>query len=106
MLVLFWPSPQRPPTQRRAQRHRDTETVNWSVRCMDLREYCGKTVEMIAVSSKNPIPFTVDVWVVADRPVSAPEAPQEDLPPLFWHKFRRQTISLLSYCLSHTPVHH
>ena len=96
------------PTQwpRRAQRLRDTETVNWSVRCMDLKEFHGKNVEMIAVSSKNPVPFMVDVWVVADRPVEAPPHPQGSLPPLFWHNFRRQTVRLLSYCISHTPVHH
>ncbi|MEW6752513.1 MAG: hypothetical protein AB1505_16225 [Candidatus Latescibacterota bacterium] len=86
---------------------RDTEAPRWSLRCIDLLPFRGDWVEVVAESGRNPIPFMVDVWVVADRPVPVPPVPAgPSLPPLQWHDQRRQTVRLLSYRISTTPLHH
>jgi len=83
----------------------ETDDANWSLRSIDLRAFRGEKVEMVAPSSRNPVPFALDAWVVADRPVEPPPLPQGSLPPQFWHAFRRQTVRLLSYRLGVTPMH-
>jgi hypothetical protein len=88
------------------QSNRDTDAVGWSIHCVDLQGFRGKTTEIVAHSSKAPCPFTLDAWVVADRPVAAAAASEEKLPPAFWHNYRRQTVRLLSYKLSDAPLHH
>jgi len=85
---------------------RDTDTINWSIHTMDLRKFRGQKVELVAVSSENPVPFLLDTWVVADRPVSSPTTPEGNLPPGFWQNYRRQTVRLLSYILGRVPLHH
>ena len=85
---------------------RDTETFAWSIHALDLREFQGRQVELTAVSSKNPVPFLLDAWVVADRPVRVAAAPGEKVPASFWQNFRRQTRRLLWYSLSRVPLHH
>ncbi len=92
------------PTQ--MQSNRDTDAVGWSIRCVDLMEFRGRTARIVAKSNKNPVPFTLDVWVVADRPVEAAAASEENLPPTFWYNYRRQTVRLLSYKISIAPLHH
>ena len=57
-------------------------------------------------SSQNPVPFILEAWVVADRPVAAPAAPSQSLPPGFWQNYQRQTTRLLSSSLSLVPLHH
>ena len=85
---------------------RDTDTINWSIHSIDLREFRGKDVKMLAISSENPVPFLLEVWVVADRPVSATTVPEGNLPPAFWQDYRRETVRLLSYILGRVPLHH
>jgi hypothetical protein len=88
------------------QSNRDTDAVGWSIHCIDLQELRGKTAKIVAQSSKAPTPFTLDAWVVTDRPVGAAPASKENLPPAFWHNYRRQTVRLLSYKISTAPLHH
>jgi hypothetical protein len=85
---------------------RDTDTVYWSIRSVDLRAFRGQAVELLAKSAKNPVPFILEVWVVADRPVAAAAAAGRSSPPGFWQNYRRQTTRLLSYSLSLVPLHH
>ncbi len=85
--------------------NRETDTVGWSIHCMDLQGLRGKTAEIVAHSSKALNPFTLDAWVVADRPVRVPAAPEAKLPPALWHNYRRQTVHLLSYKIGTTPMH-
>ena len=85
---------------------RDTDTINWSIHSMDLRDFRGQEVEMVAISSENPVPFLLDAWVVADRPVKSATVDEENLPPRFWQNYRRQTVRLLSYILGRVPLHH
>ena len=85
---------------------RDTDTINWSIHSIDVKEFRGKDVEMVAISSENPVPFLLDVWVVADRPVRTAPVPEGNLPPTFWQDYRRQTVKLLSYILGRVPLHH
>ncbi len=84
-------------TPAEAQPPRDTDAINWSIRALDLTEFRGREVQLVAVSSKNPVPFQVEAWVVADRPVRTTPVPEGNPPPTFWQNFRRQTIRLLSY---------
>jgi hypothetical protein len=85
--------------------NRETDGARWSIHCVDLQSLRGKTAQIVAQSSKAPNPFTLDAWVVADRPVAAAAAPEEHLPPTFWHNYRRQTACLLSYRIGTTPLH-
>ncbi len=84
----------------------ETDTAFWSLVHIDLKEHAGKTLEIEAETSTNPVPFTLEAWVVADRPVEDCPAGGKNLPPGFWRSFRRQTINLMSYRLSVTPLHH
>ena len=93
-------------TPAEAQPPRDTDAINWSIRALDLTEFRGREVQLVAVSSKNPVPFQVEAWVAADRPVRTTPVPEGNLPPTFWQNFRRQTIRLLSYSLSRVPIYH
>ena len=85
---------------------RDTDAVNWSLRRIDLAVFAGRAVEAVATSAWNAAPFMLDAWLVADRPVETPAVTQENLPPTVWHHYRRQTVRLLAYRLSMTPLHH
>ncbi len=85
---------------------RDTDPAHWTIRSIDLRVFRGKNVQMVTATSRAPVPFTMDAWVVADRPVKASAVPQGNLPPVLWQNFRRQTVQLLSYKLSVVPLHH
>lgn len=84
----------------------ETDTAFWSLVRVDLKEHAGKILEIEAETSRNPVPFTLDVWVAADRPVKDYCEGGENLPPGFWRGFRRQTVNLMSYRLSVTPLHH
>lgn len=89
---------------------RGVEGSSWSLHTIDLGPFRGKRISVAAVTSRNPIPFSLQAWIVADRPVvcgrEAPSASEGIFPPTFWHSFRRQTIQILSYSLSPTPLHH
>ena len=87
-------------------RFRDTDTFRWSIHSIDLREFRGREVELVAISSENPVPFLLEAWVLADRPVKSATVNEENLPPAFWQNYRRQTVRLLSYVLGRVPLHH
>lgn len=83
----------------------ETDAVHWSLRTIDLLNFTGETVEIVATSSRNVVPFLLDAWLVADRPVETEFVAEENLPPTTWHNYRRQTVRLLEYRLSMTPMH-
>ena len=93
-------------TPAEAQPPRDTDAINWSIRALDLRAFRGQWVELVAASAKNPVPFLLEAWIIADRPVKTQATPEENLPPSFWRQFRRQTVRLLSHNLSRVPIYH
>jgi hypothetical protein len=94
-------------TPARTPSEHDTDAAKWALRCIDLQPFRGQAVEVTAASAKNPVPFMLDAWLVADRPVAFPAIPPDhSLPPTFWHHVRRQTVRLCSYRLSVTPLHH
>jgi hypothetical protein len=88
------------------QNPRGTDTANWSLRSIDLLDFQGEKIDIVAVSSKNSVPFTLDAWVVADRPVGTTSLPKGNLPPQFWHGYRRQTVRLLAYSLGVISQYH
>jgi len=83
----------------------ETDAVHWSLRTIDLLNFTGEIVEIVATSSRNGVPFLLDAWLVADRPVETEFIAEENLPPTTWHNYRRQTVRLLEYRLGMTPMH-
>ena len=80
----------------------ETDAAHRSLRRIDLMEHAGEGVEIVATTNKNPMRFMLEAWLVVETPVVA----AVNLPPRFWHGYRRRTVRLLEYGLSMMPRHH
>src|SRR5262249_800479 len=49
----------------------ETEGGNWSIQSIDLRSQKGGSAEIVADLPAIEIAFTLEAWVIADRPVKA-----------------------------------
>ena len=87
-------------------RRQDTLNPDWKIKGIDLKPFRGKKVEITGNISLTDVRAKVEAWIVADRPVPAPAVSQENLPPLFWKDFRRQSVRLLSYSVARVPFRH
>jgi hypothetical protein len=81
----------------------ETEGGNWSIQSIDLRSLKGGSAEIVADLPVIEIAFTLEAWVIADRPVKPQPVPERILPPVFWHAFRRQTVRLLYHSIREIP---
>lgn len=76
-------------------------TVNWSMYSYDLRSYRGQTLtisgKLTSLSGKPSATSDMAVWLIADRPVSSPPAPDDEDLPLAWsQRHRRVTQNLIA----------